>query len=73
MITVKVFVIMGDQGGEALVAEMVRMPECRAEVYTCPKSIEHIQPMPFIQVDNGERFYGKEGIEAFLAERAAAK
>ncbi len=73
MTTVKIFMITGDQGSEALAAKVARTPDCRAEIYTCPRTIEDIQPMPFIQVDNGERFYGKEGIEAFLAERAAAK
>lgn len=73
MTTVKIFMIAGDRGGEALAAEVARTPDCRAEVYTCPKTIESIQPMPFIQVDGGERFYGREGIESFLAEKGAAR
>lgn len=73
MATVKIFMITGDRCGEALAAKVERTPDCHAEVYTCPKAIESIQPMPFIQVDDGERFYGKEGIEAFLAERQSAK
>jgi hypothetical protein len=73
MTTVKIFMVTGDQGGEALAAKVARTPDCHAEVYTCPRTIENIQPMPFIQVDDGERFYGEEGIEAFIAGRAAAK
>lgn len=73
MTTVKILMIDGDQSGEALAARVARMPGCRAEVYTCPKAIENIQPMPFIQVDDGERFYGQEGIEAFLTGRAGVK
>ncbi|MCX5673332.1 MAG: hypothetical protein NTU94_18610 [Planctomycetota bacterium] len=73
MTTVKMFVIAGDHGCEALAAEVARMPDCCTEVYTCPKTIESIQPMPFIQVDGSERFYGKEGIESFLAKKAASR
>jgi len=73
MTTVKIFMIAGDHGGEVLAAEVARTPGCCTEVYTCPKTIESIQPMPFIQVDGSERFYGKEGIKNFLAEKAAPR
>ena len=73
MTTVRMFMIADDQSGEDLAAAVARMPNCLAEIYTCPKTIEGIQPMPFIQVDGGERFYGREGIESFLAEKAASK
>lgn len=68
---IKIFVIAEDQSSEVLIAEVERIPGCRAEVYTCPKMMETVQPMPFIQVDGGERFYGKENIVSFVAEKAS--
>ena len=73
MTTVKIFMIAGDRGGEALAAEVARTTDCLAEIFTRPKTIESIQPMPFIQVDGGERFYGREGIKTFLEEKAASR
>jgi len=73
MTKVKVFLLSGDPDGEALAAEVARVPSCITEVYTCPSSLGNMQPMPFIQVDGGERFYGKEGIQTFLGEMASAR
>jgi hypothetical protein len=70
MINLKVFVVSSDRQSDALVAKVAQALGCRTEVYACPKDIENFQPMPFLQVDGGERFYGWEGIEAFLAERS---
>jgi hypothetical protein len=68
MTNLKVFVVSGDRQHDALLAMVAHVPKCRTEVYTCPKNTGEFQAMPFIQVNGGERFYGKEGIEAFLAE-----
>lgn len=68
MVKVTVFVLAGDDTVEGLIAKVRRAPACHAEVYTCPRAMAEVQRMPFLQVEGGQRFFGQEGIEAFLAE-----
>ena len=69
MVKVMVFVVAGDDTAEELIARLRNVPTCRAEVYACPRAMATVRPMPFLQVEGGQRFFGREGIETFLAEQ----
>ena len=71
MTKVKFFAIAGDPNNEAIAEKLRGIAYLQIEIYACPKEIASLQPMPFLQVDGGERFYGEEAIELFLRERAS--
>ena len=69
MTKIKVFVTVGDMKSDGIIAKLHGLPNLEAKVYTCPKAIESVQPMPFLEVEGGERFLGEEGINVFVQEQ----
>ncbi len=70
MTQVKFFAIPGDPDNEALAHKLSTVECLRTQIYACPREMAAVYPMPFIQVEGGERFYGEEAIELFLSEKA---
>lgn len=72
MTKVRVFIVPGDARNGTLLARLKKIAKFQAEVYTCPKEIATVQPVPFLEVEGGERFYGEEGIKVFFDEEERA-
>jgi len=68
MTTVKLFAIPGDAISEAIAAKLRTAVGFHAEIYACPREIANLQPMPFLQIEGGEKLYGQEAIETFLGQ-----
>ena len=71
MTKVRFFAIAGNANNEEIARKLQSIAYLQTEIYACPKEIASVQPMPFLQVEGGERFYGEEAIEVFLSEKAA--
>ena len=70
MTHIRVFLLEGDEASNNLLRRLKSLPSCRVEAYACPPSMEELQPVPFMQVDDQERFFGIDGIDAFIEQHA---